>query len=231
MARFYENDRNTPPPRPPRPMPPGDVARRPQPQRPMSPPMPSGPRGGGVSPRPMTPPRPRNRDDVPERIPLPGRRGDMPERRNLPYFPGRDDGQIMPMPQRPMSPPMPPGMPPGLEGRDRLMPPAGSFDRRAGQGLREALGALVSFLNTPGRVVRGAVEGGAQAINPDFEMPDYSNAQIPGVDFMNFITGSGLKDQSRPDSMRMAPMPRISDTQQEAEAILRAYMRQMQGGE
>ena len=197
MARFYENDRNTPP-RPPRPMPPGDVARRPQPQRPMSPPMPSGPRGGVSN------------EESERRI--------------------RDARNLMPMPRR--SEPRP--MPPGLEGQQYLAP-GGMGGRMSGE-----LNALVSFLNTPGRVARGAIEGGARAVNPDFEMPDYSNAQIPGidfirdmmrggnaqipgVDFMNFITGSGVRDQGR-------PMPRISDTQQEAEARLRAYMRQMRGG-
>jgi len=217
MARFYENSMNQPS----------------RPQRPINQPMPPGPM---PPPTPPRPPQPRNRDDVPERRNLPARRGEMPERRNLPYFPGRDDGQIMPMPrqlptnpimpsprpQRPMSPPMP--MPPGLEGQDRLMPPAGSFDRQAGQSMREGLSALMSLLTAPSRVARGAVEGGVQAINPDFEMSDFRDAQIPGVDFMNFITGSAAQDQGR-------PMPRISDTQQEAEARLRAYLRQMQGGE
>jgi hypothetical protein len=79
-------------------------------------------------------------------------------------------------------------MPPGLEGQDRLMPPAGSFDRQAGQSMREGLNVLMSLLATPSRVARGAVEGGAQAVNPDFEVPDI-------------------------------------------EARLRAYLRQMQGGE
>ena len=204
MARFYENDRNTPP-RPPRPMPPGDVARRPQ--RPMSPPMPSGPRSGGMI------------DEPTELINSLKRRGGMS--------------------------PRPAPIPSGDESERRYRP--GSFDRRAGQGMRDALEAIFPVLIAPSRIARGAIEGGAQAVNPDFEMPDYSNAQIPGidfirdmmrggnaqipgVDFMNFITGLGLKDQGRPDSMRMAPMPRISDTQQEAEARLRAYMRQMQGG-
>jgi hypothetical protein len=80
------------------------------------------------------------------------------------------------------------------------------------------------FLQAPGRIARGAVEGGIQAINPEFEMPDYSNAQIPGVDFMNFITGSGVRDQGR----RM-PMPRNIDPG--TDAILRAIMARMQGGQ
>ena len=134
--------------------------------------------------------------------------------------------------------PRPAPIPSGDESERRYRP--GSFDRRAGQGMRDALEAIFPVLIAPSRIARGAIEGGAQAVNPDFEMPDYSNAQIPGidfirdmmrggnaqipgVDFMNFITGSGVRDQGR-------PMPRISDTQQEAEARLRAYMRQMQGG-
>jgi hypothetical protein len=84
--------------------------------------------------------------------------------------------------------------------------------------------ATMPFLQAPGRIARGAVEGGIQAINPNFEMPDYNNAQIPGVDFMDFITGSGVRDQGR----RM-PMPRNIDPG--TDAILRAIMARMQGGQ
>jgi hypothetical protein len=85
----------------------------------------------------------------------------------------------------------------------------------------------MSLLTTPRRVARGAVEGGVQAVNPDFEMPDYSNAQIPGIDFIrDMMRGGG---QGRPDSMEMAPLPRSFDPG--TDALLRAYMRQMQGGE
>jgi hypothetical protein len=55
-------------------------------------------------------------------------------------------------------------------------------------------------------------------------MPDYSNAQIPGVDFMNFITGSGVRDRGQ-----MMPMPRNIDPG--TDAILRAIMARMQGGQ
>jgi hypothetical protein len=88
----------------------------------------------------------------------------------------------------------------------------------------DMMGAAMPFLTAPSRVARGAVEGGIQAINPDFEMPDYSNAQIPGVDFMNFITGSAAQDQGR----RM-PMQRNIDPG--TDAILRAIMMRMQGGQ
>jgi hypothetical protein len=127
---------------------------------------------------------------------------------------------LMPRPRPSKSLPLPPG----LRNAERLMPPAGSFDRGAGQGMRESLESAASFFGAPGRVVQGAIEGGARAINPDFEMPDYSNAQIPGVDFMDFITGSGVRDQGR----RM-PMQRNIDPG--TDAILRAIMMRMQGGQ
>lgn len=174
MARFYENDRNTPPPRPPRPMPPGDVARRPQPQRPASPPMPSGPRGGvsneeserRIRDAQRLMPRPRRSEPRP--LP-PGLEGQQ-------YLAPGGMGGRMP----PRRAPMP--MPPGLEGQQYLAP-GGMGGRMSGE-----LDVLMSLLATPSRVARGAIEGGAQAVNPNFEMPDI-------------------------------------------EALLRAYMRQMQGGE
>lgn len=173
MARFYENDRNTPP-RPPRPMPPGDVARRPQ--RPMSPPMPSGPRGGGMidEPTELINSLKRSGGMSPRPAPMPsgGVSREESERRI------RDARNLMPMPRR--SEPRP--MPPGLEGQQYLAP-GGMGGRMSGE-----LDALMSLLATPSRVARGAIEGGAQAVNPDFQMPDI-------------------------------------------EALLRAYMRQMQGGE
>jgi hypothetical protein len=140
MARFYENDRNTPPPRPPGPMPPGDVARRPAPMSPS--------RSNARMPAPMSPSRPS----------------------------GRMSGE---------------------------------------------LDALMSLLTTPSRVARGAIEGGARAVNPDFEMPDYSNAQIPGIDFIkDMMRGGGQNNEM--------PLPRSFDPG--TDALLRAYMRQMQGG-
>ena len=147
MARFYENDRNTPP-RPPRPMPPGDrasTARSTRMPAPMSPSRPGGPRGGVSN------------EESERRI--------------------RDARNLMPMPRR--SEPRP--MPPGLEGQQYLAP-GGMGGRMSGE-----LDVLMSLLATPSRAARGAIEGGAQAVNPDFEMPDI-------------------------------------------EALLRAYMRQMQGG-
>jgi hypothetical protein len=105
-----------------------------------------------------------------------------------------------------------------LEGQRRLMPPAGSFDRQAGQGHREG---LVSFLGAPSRVVRGAVEGGAQAINPDFQMPNFSDAQMPSFEEYLTSMGGGQGNEML--------LPRSFDPG--TDALLRAYMRQMQGGE
>jgi hypothetical protein len=79
----------------------------------------------------------------------------------------------------------------------------------------------VSFLETPGRVVRGAVEGGAQAINPDFQMPNFSDAQMPGIDFIrDMMMGGGQGNE----------MPLLRSFDPGTDALLRAYMRQMQGG-
>ena len=113
---------------------------------------------------------------------------------------------------------------PGGAGADTFLDGAMPFLRAPRDAAVRGMEAVMPFLKTPGRVARGAVEGGIQAINPDFEMPDYSNAQIPGVDFMNFITGSGVQDQGR----RM-PMQRNIDPG--TDAILRAIMARMQGGQ
>ena len=120
-----------------------------------------------------------------------------------PFLPEDDvTPPLMPMPYR--RPPMP--MPPGLEGQDRLMPPAGNFEGQVGQSMRGGLSALVSLLNAPGRGARGAVEGGMQAINPDFEMP--------------FMRGGGQEQR--------IPLPRSFDPG--TDAILRAIIARMQGG-
>ena len=129
----------------------------------------------------------------------------------------RDAQRLMPMPR----PSKPRSLPPRLRDAQRLMPPAGSFDRQAGQGLRQGLESAVSFLETPGRVVRGAVEGGAQAINPDFQMPNFSDAQMPGIDFIrDMMMGGGQGNE----------MPLLRSFDPGTDALLRAYMRQMQGG-
>jgi hypothetical protein len=81
--------------------------------------------------------------------------------------------------------------------------------------------AVMPFLETPGRVARGAVEGGIQAINPDFEMPFMpGSGQGRGMP-MPFMPGSGQG--------QMMPMPRNIDPG--TDAILRAIMARMQGGQ
>ena len=108
-------------------------------------------------------------------------------------------------------------MPPGMEGQQYLAP-GGMGGSRAGQSLRDA---ILPMLTAPSRVARGAMEGGIQAVNPDFQMPDYSNAQIPGVDFIrDMMRGGGQSNEM--------PLPRSFDPG--TDALLRAYMRQMQGG-
>lgn len=185
MARFYENNRNTPP-RPPRPTPPGDVARRPQTTRRAGGSQDSG--QGSVS-----------KEESKKRL--------------------RDAQRLMPRPQPRQFMPMPPG----LEGQQYLAP-GGMGGRMPGpsrENIRDALENIVPFLEMPGRIVSGAVEGGIRAVNPDFEMPFLrgSGQMIP----MPFIPGSG-QDQPMP-----MPLPRNFDPM--TDALLRAYMRQMQGGE
>jgi hypothetical protein len=97
-------------------------------------------------------------------------------------------------------------MPPGLEGQNRLMPPAGNFEGQVGQSVSDGLRSIMPFLQAPGRVARGAVEGGMQAINPDFQMP--------------FMRGGGQEQRM--------PLPRSFDPG--TDAILRAIIARMQGG-
>ena len=61
-------------------------------------------------------------------------------------------------------------------------------------------------------------------LRDEARLRDSRNAQIPGVDFMNFITGSGVRDRGQ-----MMPMPRNIDPG--TDAILRAIMARMQGGQ
>jgi hypothetical protein len=85
------------------------------------------------------------------------------------------------------------------------------------------LESAVSFLDTPGRVARGAAEGGIRAVNPDFQMPDFGNAQMPGIDFIrDMMMGGGAQGNEMPLRRSFDPG---------TDALLRAYMRQMQGGE
>jgi hypothetical protein len=114
----------------------------------------------------------------------------------------RNAQRLMPIPSR--RTPMP--MPPGLEGQDRLMPPAGNFEGQAGQSVSDGLRSIMPFLQAPGKVARGAVEGGMQAINPDFQMP--------------FMRGGGQEQRM--------PLPRSFDPG--TDAILRAIIARMQGG-
>ena len=75
MARFYENDRNTPPPRPPGPMPPGDVARF----------------GGNIpSPQQMTPEQARIRALM-EQLQMGGFSGEPPNQTRTPQEPRFSD--------------------------------------------------------------------------------------------------------------------------------------------
>jgi hypothetical protein len=71
----------------------------------------------------------------------------------------------------------------------------------------DMMGAVMPFLTAPGRIARGAVEGGIQAIDPNFEMP--------------FMPGSSQG--------RGMPMRRNIDPG--TDAILRAIMARMQGGQ
>jgi hypothetical protein len=53
-------------------------------------------------------------------------------------------------------------------------------------------------------------------------MPDFSGAQMPGIDFIrDMMMGGGQGNEM--------PLPRSFDPG--TDALLRAYMRQMQGGE
>jgi hypothetical protein len=110
------------------------------------------------------------------------------------------------------------------------------------------MGATMPFLRAPGRVARGAIEGGIQAINPDFEMPFMPSgsrgtqpAPMPdGREFIESITGSrGTQPAPMPDGRefiesitggqgQMMFMPRNIDPN--ADAILQAIMARMQGG-
>jgi hypothetical protein len=96
---------------------------------------------------------------------------------------------------------------PGGAGADTFLDGAMPFLRAPRDAAVRGMEAVMPFLETPGRVARGAVEGGIQAINPDFEMP--------------FMPGSGRG--------QMMPMPRNIDPG--TDAILRAIMARMQGGQ
>lgn len=171
MARFYENDRNTPPPRPPRPMPPGDVASKPKPRKDSG--------QGGVS-----------KEESKSRL--------------------RDAQRLMPMPRPSKSRPLPPG----LEGQDRLMPMP---SRRAPMSMPPGLEGQ-QYLAPGGMGADTFLDGMGQNV-----MPDFSNAEIPGVNFIrDMMMGGGAQDGGM-------PLPRSFDPG--TDALLRAYMRQMQGGE
>ena len=106
------------------------------------------------------------------------------------------------------------------EGIDYSIVPGGMGGSQAGQSMRDGLGDIASFLATPSRVARGAVEGGVQAINPDFQMPGYGDAQMPGIDFIRDMMMRGNQD--------MAPNFRPFNP---TEAMLRAYFERMQAGQ
>jgi hypothetical protein len=96
---------------------------------------------------------------------------------------------------------------PGGAGADTFLDDAMSSLRAPRDAAVRGMEAVMPFLAAPGRVVQGAVEGGIQAINPDFEMP--------------FMPNSGQG--------RGMPMPRNIDPG--TDAILRAIMARMQGGQ
>jgi len=112
---------------------------------------------------------------------------------------------------------------PGADTLDGAMP----FLMAPRNAALRGMGATMPFLRAPGRVARGAIEGGIQAINPDFEMPFMPSgsrgtqpAPMPdGREFIESITGG---------QGQMMFMPRNIDPN--ADAILQAIMARMQGG-
>jgi hypothetical protein len=98
-------------------------------------------------------------------------------------------------------------MVPGGPGADTFLDDAMPFLRAPRDAALRGAEAIMPFLQAPSQIARGAVEGGIQAINPDFEMP--------------FMPGSGQG--------QMMPMPRNIDPG--TDAILRAIMARMQGGQ
>ena len=96
---------------------------------------------------------------------------------------------------------------PGGPGADTFLDDAMPFLRAPRDAALRGMEATMPFLQAPGRIARGAVEGGIQAIDPNFEMP--------------FMPGSSQG--------RGMPMRRNIDPG--TDAILRAIMARMQGGQ
>ena len=162
----------------------------------------SGPRN---EPRPPRPPRP----------PMP--RPEMDSRDSVAKRPSA--GPRMEPKQRPRARPQMPKQEAKARFQDsRNIVPGGPG---ADTFQNDIMGAAMPFLTAPSRVARGAVEGGIQAINPNFEMPFMPGSGQGQMMPMPFMQGSA-------QGQRM-PMPRNIDPG--TDAILRAIMMRMQGGQ
>ena len=181
----------------------------------------SGPRNEPRPPRPPRPPMPRpemdSRDSVAKR-PSAGPRMEPKQRPQArPQMPKQQAKASQTKARIQDSRTIVPGGP----GTDTFLDDAMPFLRAPRDAALRGAEAVMPFLQAPGRIARGAVEGGIQAINPDFEMPFMPGSEQGQMMPMPFMRGSA-------QGQRM-PMPRNIDPG--TDAILRAIMMRMQGGQ
>jgi hypothetical protein len=112
-------------------------------------------------------------------------------------------------------------MVPGGPGADTFLDDAMPFLRAPRDAALRGAEAVMPFLRAPGQIARGAVEGGIQAINPDFQMPGFGSARPTPPSFEEYVGNLGIDGGM--------PMPRNIDPG--TDAILRAIMARMQGGQ